>query len=305
MFSDSIARRCHAAAVAPRAGLGLWRGLRHWRRLGLGLVLVVFMAPTAHAQTDAATAQWLMRASGLWQQLEDIAPQVRAGFVQASAQAGAKPSEAEAKRLDAAIDSAYAPAALRAAAQSVLVRDFQPRHLAALQSWFNSRDGQTITQLEERASADPRPPAERAQQGVQVLGAAPAARREMLQRLVQVSRAAETAVEVTIQAALGVRAGVASATPDYKGPSEADVRAALEAQRGAMTQAYGPLMVALFAGTYAEIADSALSAYVALYEADAGQHFNNVLTEALTSALSAAATDLGRRIPSLRDGAST
>lgn len=61
---------------------------------------LLLQAQVAGAQTNAATAETLMRQSGLWNQLAGVAPQVRAGLMASLAQARVNPSASEVERMN-------------------------------------------------------------------------------------------------------------------------------------------------------------------------------------------------------------
>src|SRR5688500_14221567 len=75
-------------------------------------VLILTMGAGASAQTDAATAEALMRSSGLWKQLESVAPQMRVGLASAAPQGSPLPA-AEIERISRISDGAFAAPRLR------------------------------------------------------------------------------------------------------------------------------------------------------------------------------------------------
>jgi len=259
----------------------------------------------AGAQTQAGAAEDLMRRSGLWEQLGGVAPQVRAGLVDALTQGGARPSDTEMQRLERAVDTAYAPQRLRATALAQLRRGLDAKHVAALRRWYATPNGKTITAMEERASSDVRDPRTVVAEGTQLLDEMPAARRELLNELVTVTRAADAMVQMMINISLATQRGASSVAPQLPGASEAQMRSMLEAQRPQLMQAYTVMLLASMAQTYAALPTETLAQYVGFLKSSAGRHFNDVTLKAFDAAMVEAATDLGRRLPTSKDQANT
>lgn len=266
----------------------------------LGVALLAG-APVASAQTDAKTAEELLRSSGMWQQLASIAPQVQAGFAAAAAQSGAKPTPGELERLSRVIDTAYAAERLRVAAVATLQAQTRADHVPALRRWYGSRIGKAITGLEEAASAEQTDPMAVAQEGATLLSAMQPARRAALEELVTVTRSAETLVQLTFDTALAAQQGLRSVTPDAPGTSAGELRAALEAQRPQLLQAFSGLSLASYAKAYTRLPTSELQQYLAFLKSAAGQHFTDTSLQAFTSALVEASAEMGRGLPGAKD----
>lgn len=260
----------------------------------------------ASAEVDKATAESLMRKSGLWEQLDSIAAQIEAGLPQIFAQSGQKPGADELDRVSRAIRESYAAKRLRQVGVDLISQKLGGKHVAALQRWFDSSIGQTVTRLEEQASADTADPQAQMRQGVALLKNSPPARRRLLEELVKESRAAEAAVQITINGALAAMRGVASVSPNAPGMmSAAELRAALEAQRSQMLQGFSAMTLAGFAKAYEQLPTDSLQSYVTFLKSEAGSHFNDLGIEALDAALTEAAAEFGRRAPSTKDKANT
>lgn len=276
-------------------------------RLLRGLLLVLFCgfmaAAPATAQIDAATAEALMRKSGLWLQLEGIAQQVRSGTLAGLARAESPPSATELERVTTAVEAAYAADRLRAVALATLTSGVDARQVTALRRWFDSAPGRAITQLEEASSADDSDPQVLMQQGSALLEAMPAERRALLVELVQVSRTAEVVTELTINTTLAAMRGLASVQPDAPADAIEQLGAALDAQRPQMLQGFTVLSTAAFAKTYRGLSTADLARYLEFQKSAAGQHFNTVGARALEAAMVDASTEYGRRLPATRDGA--
>lgn len=268
------------------------------------LLPALLAAGAALAQVSTATAEELMRLSGLWEQVEHIGPQVLAGVGAAVADRGGKPSVAEQERMAAAVRDAYAPARLRGAMQAVLARQLQPARVATVRRWLDSPLGRSITKLEEAASAAGADSQAAVQEGLRQLESMPAERRERLADLLVATRSAEALVQVTLNTALAAARGAASVLPG-PAPSLADLGEALEAQRPQMLEGFRALMLVSFATTYATLTPAQLREYTEFMQSDAGRHFNDVAIEALDQALTEAAGELGRRLPLTGEKANT
>ncbi|HEX7890161.1 MAG TPA: hypothetical protein VF522_12440 [Ramlibacter sp.] len=262
-------------------------------------------ATLAHADIDRPAAESLVRKSGLWEQLAGVGPQVEAGIQQSLAQGGMAPGESEKARLTQVIRMAYAPERLRAVSTGVIAARMRPQHLNALRQWFDSPQGQAVTRVEEEAGSAQGDPNLAMKEGVALLKSMPADRRKLLEDLLAATHAADALVQITIGTAVAAQVGVASTMPNGGAPSPAEVRGMLEAQRPEMLKAFGAMMLASFAHTYAKIPSPQLRQYVAFIRTPAGTHFNAAAMEAMAAALTDAAAEMGRRLPGTRDGRNT
>ncbi len=270
------------------------------------LSMVLLGSAAAFAQTSTATAEALMRKSGLWGQLEHVAPQVRSGLVEALSRKGSGMEPAEVARLARSVDAAYGAARLRASARAVIARDTRRADVPELLAWFGSPVGIAITRREEIASADDRSPEELVAEGLELFGSLPEARQVTIRELVDVTRSAESLTSMTINTTLAIQAGVAGASPGAdSGPGAAELRRVLEGQREQMNRAFATVALAAAAITYGEVGDSDLTRYLGFLKSRAGAHFTDVGMRALDAALQRAAGELGRAIPAARDGANT
>lgn len=267
----------------------------------VGLLLMVCCP--VWAQTDAATAEALLRKSGVWVQLAGIAHQVRAGMAGGAVEQGATLSEAEAARLHRAVDTAYAAPRLRASVLRTLMRDMPAAHVAPVLAWHDSATGRAITRMEEAASAADQDSGTMAQEGAHRLAAMSEARRLLLELLMVESRAGETLAGMTINTALGVQQGLRSLRPDAPGPTTDELRAMLQTQRPQLERAFSAMMMAASAQVYAEASDEQLQTYLRYQETEAGRQFNRVMEAAMDSMFLEAATELGRSLPSTKDQA--
>jgi len=270
----------------------------------LGLALLA-SSHSASAQTDTATAETLMRDSGLWQMFDSIAPQMRAGVLESSARNGVKPGQAEIERLLKSVDEAYAVGRLRAAALASVKASVRQEHVPGLRRWYASGVGKGIVQLELLAAADQTPVELVMQQGVALLSAMPQARRDMLEEVVAVTQTAEILMQIMQDSVVAIHRGERSMTPDAPGISEQELRTDLESQRPQMLKAYTAFALASYAKSYATLPSMELAQYVAFLKSEPGRHFVDVGLKALNAALVVGSTEFGRRLPGTRDQANT
>lgn len=262
------------------------------RCLVVGLPLAFVRTP-ARAGVDRPTAESLLRISGLWAQLADVAPQARAEALGALNQRGAAPAQAEVDRLAQAIASAYSVQRLRSACLDTTSKNLDKAHVAALRRWYEGSPGSGIVRLEVAHSAqDPRIVLE---QGAALLASMPSSRRRVLEEVVVATRVAELQTELAIGTSLAVGLG-ARAARDPTAPSLSELKAALGARRHQIMRAAGAQALVAFASTYSSLPDADLDTYVDFLKSRAGRHFVDVAIHALGAAIFAAALDFGRAL---------
>lgn len=259
----------------------------------------------AHAQVDRATAESLMKKSGMWEQLGSIALQADASLAGVMRQSGEQPSAEEVARISRVIRDAYSADRLRSVSVALIAKKLQARHVSELQRWFDSPLGQQISRLEEQASADSSDPQQQMQQGMALLEQQPPARRQLLQELLVETQVVEAMTQITINTSLAAYSGAASVIPQAPTMSARELKAALEAQRPRLAQGFTAMALAGFAKTYDTLSTDHLQRYVAFMKSAAGHHYNALGIEALDAALIEAAAELGRKLPSTRDQART
>lgn len=263
------------------------------------LALLLVLAPAlARAQIEAGTAEALMHASGLWNQLADMAPQVEAGFANASAP---KASPADIERLSHLARAAFAPERLRTLTRSALARELDARHVDALFEWYRSPAGQRIRRAEEAASADTTDSEQAYQADIRLLEALPPARRALVKQLVDASATVEAMVTISLEMAVAIQTGVERADPSGPVTSPEAMIAALSSQRAQMAQGFEAYANATMARVYADCPDATAAAYVQFLRTPAGRHFTQVGTRALAAALRASAHAFGEGIVASRD----
>jgi len=271
----------------------------------LFLSTALLAASAAQAQIDKTTTESLLRKSGLWEQVGSIAAHAEAGLSGMFAQAATKPSAEEVARIARVVRESYSAQRLRAVSLDIVSQRLNAQHVATLLLWFDSPVGQAITKLEETASADSGDVQAQMQQGVALLEKADPARRALFKELLKETRAAEVMIEITINTSLAALRGVASVSPQTQTISAAELKAALEAQRPQLMQGFSAMALAGFARAYEPLSTEQLRSYVAFLKSEAGKHYDEVCMQALDAALTEAAADLGRKLPSTKDQANT
>jgi len=269
------------------------------------LAALVSVAPAAPAETNAQTVETLMRKSGIWQQLADVAPQVVASMRGSIEREGSRVTPSEADRVIARAQAAYAVDRLRATVSDHLERELDSAHVDRLLGWYDGPVGSAITKAEEAGSADVRDPDERVRDDAKLFAQLPATRKDLLQKLVEASHGAEVAVTVSIRTAVAARRAVEQARPDAPGVPSSEIEAALERQRPRLERMYGAVIAASGARIYSGVPDGSLARYIDFLDSPAGSHFTVVGARALEAALVAAAEEFTRSLPSTRDQSNT
>lgn len=244
----------------------------------------------AHAQVSPAIAEQLVRKSGMWEQLDGLATQIKQGFAAGLHQAGKAPDQADIGRIHAVIDTAYAAPRLRNVGLATVAAELDDRHVQPLQHWFDSATGKTITRLEEASASREVDAMTFLREGQALLQTMPEGRRALLTELAAVTRTNEAMVDILISATLAMQGGMMGIQPGQSHSREA-LQSQLEAQRPQMLAAYSAVSMAGFAKVYATLPDDQLAQYVAFFKTDAGRHFNDVVLEGLQRALTSATTE--------------
>ncbi|MES2583982.1 MAG: hypothetical protein V4627_14765 [Pseudomonadota bacterium] len=247
------------------------------------------------AEVPAATAETLMRKSGIWSQLGDVAAQVKASMSQAS-QDGSLPPE-ELQRLERIAEDAFAASRLRDSVLQALSRDVTVAQSVDALKWYDSPPGQQITAMEEAFSSGFDDINRVMTDGNKALARASAKRQSLLSQTVKASRAAEAMASMEINITVGVLQGLASAMPGTGKRSTADLRKSLEARRSQMVAANRGVALSMSALTYQPANDKVLEQYVRFLSSKSGAELSTSMMDALDQSLSKAAQRLGSAIP--------
>lgn len=276
---------------------GMPQQLRHWLRAMLCCALLVLGATGAQAQTDAATAEQLMRRSGLWNQLEGVAPQIRAGIVAQAAEATQDVDPAELERLGLAADAAFAAERLRDAVRVVMAARIDPAQLPALRAWYDSDTGRRFSALEDAASQRKGGDGEVVlREAIALVRAMPAERRATLARMVVALQAVESFANMTVNTTIAVELGARRASAAEVIARRQEIQSQILRERPQWLERLASLAMLSLAHVYAAASDDELARYVAFLETPAGRHYNDLSMAALDMALIEAGRAFGRAI---------
>lgn len=264
------------------------------RRAFIGLVLLGVHV-LALAEVPVATAEALMRKSGIWSQLGDVAAQVKAGLAQSS-QDGSLPRE-EIQRLERIADDAFAASRLRDSVLQALSREVTAVQSADALQWYDSPAGKQITAMEEAFSSSFDDLNRVMADGNKALSKASAKRQSLLTQTVKASRAAEAMASMQMNITVGILQGLANAMPGPSKRSTADLRKGLEANRPQMVAANRGVALSMSALTYLPANDSVLEQYLRFLSSKSGTELCASMMDALDQTLSKAAQRLGSAIP--------
>ena len=265
------------------------------RRAAFGATLLL-AAAAAHAQLSEAQAEQLMKLSGGWSQIASMVPQMKESFDEGLAKADKDISEAVRQKAKAEAARTFTADRLRATARKTLAEGVRASYTPELLAWYQSADGRRVTQAEERAAEeDSRTDQEtRTRAGVAVLQAATPERRQVLLRVVEVTRAGPATTDVVINLGVAVASSLSRLTGKAPPLSESQLRAELETQRPQMVRAFEGLALANAALVYKDLPDELVSAYVTFMAGAAGDHFNDLTNRAVETALLDAFRAIGR-----------
>ncbi|HXC49758.1 MAG TPA: hypothetical protein VN634_02630 [Candidatus Limnocylindrales bacterium] len=199
------------------------RNLTTRARLVLAVIPAVVAATFALslASTDPKTAEELMRESGLWQDLGEVADEVRSGLHGFIEQSPKKPERSEIARLEHLIDTAFSSERLRSVARDVVEKQTNEQHVAALREWFASPDGKAVTKAEIAAPGTREGIEKLKKEGIVLLEKMPKTRRDLLDAILAASRSAEVTTNITIRSSLAVLAALHRSNPDLPLPAKA------------------------------------------------------------------------------------
>ncbi len=266
-----------------RSGAALW------------LLAAVLATSAARAQISEKDAESLMRTSGMWQQLANSAPAMRAGFAQQINAPGATLAPEARQKLLAAADAAFVPERMQAVARKALAERVRVAHVPALQAWFASADGQRITAAEVADSLRDASSEAEMKAGLAILQAAPEPRRRLIGRIAEVTRAAEIGGEMMVNLIVGTALGMARVTPAPEPLDEAKLRTQLGEQRPQLQQAVLGIVLTSYARSYQALPDDMLERYASFLASAAGEHYTDVGVGAMEAAMLDAVGRMGRR----------
>jgi hypothetical protein len=259
-------------------------------------VVACAMPHAALAGTDEATAEALMRDSGIWKELGDVASQVHASVTRALTDGNEAREARVLERMETAVDAAYAAQRLRMSARDVIIEDMDETHLPAIRDWYAGKTGVAIANIEDAAPADKESRTKLTEKGAALLAEILPSRRALLQTILASSRAVEITSQLTINSTVAALRAVATANPEAPLPSEEKLLSELDAARPRIEQALTTEFLQVCASMYVDVSDSQLREYNEFLDSPAGRHLTVVLANAVDAALTGGAKRLGRDI---------
>ncbi len=258
---------------------------------------------TGQAQTDAATAERLVRESGLWEQIGAMATAFPSAMMQGVEQARKRPSEAETARMRQRAEQAFAADRLQQRSTQVVADGMQPRHIARVLGWYASGAGQAVRTAEVATIAQQAsvPPEVLTRLGNELWAQMPPARRQLLLDLIASMRVAEAMLQITENSMLAMQRGLALADPELPMPSAEQMRKGFQAQRPAMLKTFNEMAQSSMALTYQKVPDRVLKDYLTYCKSPAGRHFNDLGLQAFDQVFSASITSLMQSLAGTRD----
>jgi hypothetical protein len=256
----------------------------------LGMGLLAALASAAHADTpgEEPLIKQLMNASGLDRQIAQIPDLILSGIPPQ----GTMPAE-KYNILLSALKEAFDIERMTLSVSSKLEKNLDAHSMRAALTWLHSDVGIKMTVLEEAASTP---------QGLQQLQAyaeklktkaAPAVRLQLAERLDVVSQATNTVVNMVMATSLGVATAVDAAQVKERRVGAAALKAQLDLQRPALTQAYRPMVTASMLYTYQGVSSADISLYIVFLESKPGRHYQTTANAALIGAISDSSENLG------------
>ncbi|MEO7104794.1 MAG: hypothetical protein ABIZ09_00350 [Rhodoferax sp.] len=256
---------------------------------------IICLHGLATAEVPSATAEALMRKSGVWAQLADVATQVKAGMAKSAEGTSLTPEDSA--RLDQIADDAFSAARLRDTVMQVLSHDITAAQSVDALRWFDSAAGKQITALEEAFSANFEDMNQVMEDGNQLLAQTSTKRQSLLSQVVTTSRVAESMAGMQISSTLAIMQGLANALPNSDAPPLSELRAALESQRAQMVAANRGVALSMLALNYQAASDKVLAQYIKFLSSKSGIALTLSMETALDKSLANASQLLGSGMP--------
>lgn len=266
----------------------------HFRHAWICFVLW-FLHGLAAAEVSSATAEALMRKSGIWSQLADVVTQVKIGMDQATQDGSLPPDEMQ--RLVRIADDAFSAARLRDAVLQTLSQGVTQTQSEDALRWFGSPAGRQITAMEEAFSANFDDMNQVLTDGNKALAQASPKRHSLLSQTVKASHAAEAMATMEINVTVGILQGLASAMPHAGRGSTADLRKVLEAKWPQMLASNVGVALTIAALTYQSASDKTLEQYIKFLTSQSGIALTASMLDAVDQSLTHAAKRFGGAIP--------
>jgi hypothetical protein len=274
------------AHTTPMPHRALNRALRQAMRPALGLALLASFA-AAHAEVKPEVAEQLMRASGAWAQLGNVSPAVQSYLLAAlnADASGQAAKHQDLKPVSQALQKAYAPDKLRAAAVQAVARQLSADDAARLKDWYASALGQQVSAVESQGDEGTADAARRLREGDAMLASLSPERRALLSDVLAGTHVVEQQTDVLIQSLQAIHRGTVGFMPKAAKVTPKELRSRLEAQRSELQQGYQSAGLSLASGFYAGLSDAQLGAYRSFLASPAGERLQALQLGAIGKAL--------------------
>ena len=300
-----ITRSVPIAPLSSAPSEAIVSGFMRFVRTSVLIGCLGLVSGAAQAEIDFATAENLLRDSGMLNQIGAASPGLQADVGGALAGGRQRRSDSEVARVERAAREAFAADRLQGIAVRQVAGRFDPVHLPALQRWLASPTGREIARIEGRAAAD-RDLQWTLDEGRRLYRQAAPERRRQYDALIKAGRSVEGLTELTNSIALSTyRAVVLACGSCQSEQGEAEFLARLKTEQPRLRKSFEGIARASTARHYAGLGAEQLKAYVAMLRSPAGQHFNKLSVDAFIRSLTDGLEAFGRALPESRDQANT
>ena len=248
-----------------------------------------------------ARAEALLRAAGVDAYLEGFAEQIGGGDNSLARSFG----DMSAAWVQAA-DEHFAPEPMFHEMVTVFGEGLSPTDMAALEAFFASDLGRTVTEMENAAQAPGREIAMKTE-GSRILGdliASDDPRLGQLTQLIDGRAAVDTGRAMAVSLNRAVLTGMVASGQLHYSMSDDQIDALVEGQRGMMRGAIQEQLFVSLAYTYRDLPDGDLDRYIAFLTSDPGRQFYARILAATETIIGARAHDFGHRLMELQSAQS-
>ena len=256
-------------------------------------LLAISFAAAAQGRTEE-----LMRKSGLWEQVSQMRVQMKAGVVEARAQAKTAGksllTDEQYSQLMGAIDRTFSPDVLRESMTLYMEELVKPADQAEVLKWLSSDLGNRFTRWEV-AAGEVGEIKKAETEAPKLVAALSPERRSKYIRLAEALDAGDSAAALTINLTSAIVYGITLVTPgaDAEGAARA-IRQRMEAQRKEMVRYYAERSILTYSYVYRAATDAQMESYVRFAEGQAARRYHAAGIKAIDSTISQAALALGQ-----------
>ena len=260
--------------------------------------LAIALAAFSIAAAAQARTEELMRKSGLWEQVSQMRVQMKAGVVEARAQAksGGKSilTDEQFSQLMNGIDRAFSPDVLRESMTLYMEELVNPADQAEVLKWLSSDLGNRFTRWEV-AAGEVAEMKKAETEAPKLVAALSPERRSKYIRLADALDAGDSAAALTINLTSAIVYGITLVTPgaDAEGAARA-IRQRMESQRPQMVKYYAQRSLLTYSYVYRNATDAQMESYVRFAEGAAARRYHVAGIKAIDSTISQAALALGK-----------